>query len=183
MRGWRRVALPVAVALVVGYLAAMVVSGAQPEQRQFVKFEAKGVLTTPPEQIRRVELISAEQRVSLRRQGEYGWVTSSGAELDDAAAGRISMAVQMMHNSGPAREIPSDEMAGVDPAAFGLDAPRMTVAFYTAGADPVLTVHFGARNPDDFLQYMRIERDDRLYLMSRFIGEAWAGALDGSLQR
>jgi len=42
---------------------------------------------------------------------------------------------------------------------------------------------FGARNPDDFLQYMRIDSDDHLYLMSRFVGEAWAAALDFSVRR
>jgi hypothetical protein len=30
---------------------------------------------------------------------------------------------------------------------------------------------------------MRIDGDDHLYLVSRFIGEAWAGALDESLRR
>ncbi len=45
--------------------------------------------------------------------------------------------------------------------------------------DPVMTVHFGARNPDEFLQYMRIDNDAHLYLMSRFIGEAWLSAFDG----
>ena len=43
-----------------------------------------------------------------------------------------------------------------------------------------MTVHFGARNPDDFLQYMRIDNDAHLYLMSRFIGETWLAAFDAS---
>ena len=183
MTRWRRIAVPLAVTFVVGYLAVMVMSGEQPTQRQFVEFEAKGVLKTPPEQVRRVELVRADQHVSLLRQGEDNWATPAGAGIDGAVARQISTAVRMMHNSGPAREIPADDVKDTDPAEFGLDVPRITASFYVSDADPVLTVHFGARNPDEFLQYMRIDNDDHLYLMSRFIGEAWLGAFDGSLPR
>ena len=183
MTWWRRIAVPLAVTFVVGYLAVMVMSGEQPTQRQFVEFEAKGVLKTPPEQVRRVELVRADQHISLLRQGEDNWATPAGAGIDGAVARQISTAVRMMHNSGPAREIPADDVKDTDPAEFGLDVPRITASFYVSDGDPVLTVHFGARNPDEFLQYMRIDNDDHLYLMSRFIGEAWLGAFDGSLPR
>jgi hypothetical protein len=183
MTTWRRIAVPLAVTCVVGYLAMMVISGEQPTQRQFVEFEAKGVLKTPPEQVHRVDLMRADQRVSLLRQGEDKWSTPAGAAIDGAVARQISTAVQMMHNSGPAREIPADDVKDTDPAEFGLDMPRITASFYVSATDPVLTVHFGARNPDDFLQYMRVDDDDQLYLMSRFIGEAWLGAFDASLPR
>ena len=183
MTRWRRIAVPLAVTFVVGYLAVMVISGEQPRQRQFVEFEAKGVLKTPPEQVRRVDLVRADQRVSLLRRGEDDWATPAGAGIDGAVARQISTAVRMMHNSGPAREIPVDDLKDTDPIEFGLDVPRITASFYVSSADPVLTVHFGARNPDEFLQYMQIDNDDRLFLMSRFIGEAWLGAFDGSLRR
>lgn len=183
MSDWRRVAVPMAATLALGYLAAMVVSGAQPVQRQFVEFEAKGVLKTPPERIRRIELVRADESVSLLRRGENGWVTPDGAEIDAAGSKRIGTAVQMMHNSGPAREIPPGELNGADLATFGLDAPRITASFYESGADPILTVRFGERNPDGFLQYMRIDGDNHLYLMSRFIGEAWTAVLDADAQR
>jgi len=178
----RRLAAPVAATLVLGFLVAMVVSGAQPVQRQFVEFAAKGLLKSPPERIRRVDLASPDARVTLLRRGEDTWATADGAALDADAGRRISLAVRMMHNSGPARDMPPGELAGVDPAAFGTEAPRVTASFYDADAAPVLTVHFGARNPDDFLQYMRIDSDDHLYLMSRFVGEAWAAALDSSVR-
>jgi hypothetical protein len=183
MTKWRRIAVPLAVTFVVGYLAVMVISGEQPTQRQFVEFEAKGVLKTPPEQVHRVELVRADQHVSLERQGEDNWATPAGAEIDGAVARQISTAVRMMHNSGPAREIPADDVKGTDPAEFGLDVPLITASFYVSDIDPVLTVHFGARNPDEFLQYMRIDNDDHLYLISRFVGEAWLRAFDGSLPR
>ena len=132
MTRWRRIAVPLAVTFVVGYLAVMVMSGAQPTQRQFVEFEAKGVLKTPPEQVRRVELVRADQHISLLRQGEDNWVTPAGAGIDGAVARQISTAVRMMHNSGPAREIPADDVKDTDPAEFGLDVPRITASFYVS---------------------------------------------------
>ena len=183
MTGWRRIAMPLAVTFVVGYLAVMVMSGEQPTQRQFVEFEARGVLRTPPELVHRVELVRADRHLTLLRRGEDDWATPAGDGIDGAVARQISTAVRMMHNSGPAREIPAGDVKGTDPAEFGLDVPRITASFYVSDTDPVLSVHFGAGNPDGFLQYMRIENDDRLYLMSRFVGEAWLGAFDGSLPR
>ena len=130
MTRWRRIAVPLAVTFVVGYLAVMVMSGEQPTQRQFVEFEAKGVLKIPPEQVRRVELVRADQHLSLLRQGEDNWVTPGGPGIDGAVARQISTAVRMMHNSGPAREIPADDLKDTDPAEFGLDVPRITASFY-----------------------------------------------------
>jgi hypothetical protein len=93
------------------------------------------------------------------------------------------MAVQMMHTSGPAREIGPAELEGVDVAAFELDPPQIVARMYGGNADPVLAVSFGGHNPDGFLQYMRVDGDPHVYLMSRFIGEEWAKALEGSLRR
>jgi hypothetical protein len=85
MTRWRRIAVPLAVTFVVGYLTVMVMSGEQPRQRQFVEFEAKGVLKTPPEQVRRIELVQADQHLSLLRQGEDSWATPGGAGIDGAS--------------------------------------------------------------------------------------------------
>ena len=51
-----------------------------------------------------------------------------------------------------------------------------------AGGQP-LTVRFGALNPEGFLQYMRIDGDPKVYLMSRFIGAEWTAAFDGLTAR
>ena len=48
-----------------------------------------------------------------------------------------------------------------------------------AGGGKGLTVRFGALNPEGFLQYMRIDGDPKVYLMSRFIGAEWTAALEG----
>ena len=46
-----------------------------------------------------------------------------------------------------------------------------------------MTVRFGALNPEGFLQYMRIDGDSKVYLMSRFIGAEWLAALEGVTAR
>jgi hypothetical protein len=178
MSGSRSIVNVVVAAAALTYLVAMVLSGAQPVQRQLVAFEAKGVLKAPPERIRRVELRRGGDAITLVRTGEKTWATPGGAEISTEAGARISMTVQMMHTSGPARVIRSEELAGVDFAGFELDPPRIVAKLYEAGENPILTVRFGGRNPDGFLQYMRMEGDGDVYLMSRFVGEGWTDALD-----
>ena len=44
-------------------------------------------------------------------------------------------------------------------------------------------MRFGARNPEEYLQYMRLDGDARLYLMSRFVGEEWSQAMSAAMAR
>ena len=60
----RHILHPVLAALALLYLAAMVVSGAMPVQRQLVRFEAKGVLKLSPDEVTRVELSRGTRRVT-----------------------------------------------------------------------------------------------------------------------
>jgi hypothetical protein len=178
----RRHLHPVLAALALLYLAAMVVSGAMPVQRQLVRFEAKGVLNLSPNEVTRVELIRGTQRVTLLRTGETEWATRDGFNIG-AAGRRVSKAVQIMHNSGPVREIEAAELSGRDPALFGLDPPRLSVKLYGGGGEPVLTARFGEFNPEGYLQYMSIDGDPRLYLMSRFVGGEWSEAMTEAAAR
>jgi hypothetical protein len=177
----RRLALPLLALLALGYLVAMVVTGAQPVQRQLVKFEAKGVLQLEPEAVQRITLgRGAEQVVLVRRgqgRGEGGWAREGGGAVEGAAATHLDTAVKMLNRSGPVRELAAQELAGVDTRPFGLEAPVVVATVAGAGGQP-LTVRFGALNPEGFLQYMRIEGDPKVYLMSRFIGAEWAAALE-----
>lgn len=176
MTAWRRLRYPLVSAFALAFLAAMVVSGAMPQQRQFVRFEAKGVLTLPPERVMRVELSRDGERVTLLRRGETAWATADGTDLG-AAGARLSMAVQVMHTSAPVREIGPAELTGAETGAFGLDPPRLTAVLYGPDGEPVLTARFGELNPEEYLQYMRIEGDARLFLMSRFVGSGWSDAM------
>lgn len=183
MSRWRRVAVPAVATTALAFLVGMVLSGSRPVLRQNVQFEAKGVLSTPPEHIRRVELSRGTERITVVRTGEKSWVMLDGTDLGNEAGKRLSMAVQMMHTSAPANEISAAELPGADVAAFELDPPRLVARLYADGQTPVLAAHFGAYNPDGFLQYMRVEGEPRIHLLSRFVGEEWTAALNGSLHR
>src|SRR5690606_8650947 len=134
-------------------------NGAMPVQRQLVRSEARGVLAMAPERISRVELSRDGERLVLQRAEDTGWTRPDGSALPPEAARHVTTAIRMMHRSGPVREIAPEELAGVDPAPYELERPRVVAALYEAGEVPVLVARFGGRNPDDFLQYMRLDGD------------------------
>jgi len=172
----RRFAPPLLALVALAYLAAMVVTGAQPVQRQLVKFEAKGVLQVEPEAVQKVALGRGGQQLVLVRSGS-GWALEPGGAVEGAAATHLDTAVKMLHRSPPVREIAAAELAGVDTRPFGLEEP-LVVATLAGPGGKAMTVRFGALNPEGFLQYARIDGDPKVYLMSRFIGAEWLAALD-----
>ncbi len=174
----RRLAMPLLAVVALAYLAAMVVTGAQPVQRQLVKFEAKGVLPIEPEAVQRVSLGGGGRQVGLMRRGEGKWAMEDGSAVEGAVATHLDTAIKMLRRSGPVREIAAEELSGVDTRPFGLEEPVVVATLAAPGGRP-LTVRFGALNPEGFLQYMRIDGDPKVYLMSRFIGAEWAAALEG----
>lgn len=164
----------------IGYLVAMVVGGALPEQRNRVKFEARGVMTVAPERIDRAEIARSTARVALTRTGGGDWSVEGGKTLRQADGAKVSLAVQYMQTAAPVRAIRPDEIRGVAPAEFGLATPELNVALF-AGKERVLLARFGARNAEDLLQYMALEGRDEIYLMSRFVGQQWAASIEAAL--
>jgi len=169
VRRWWPTAVGVAAVV---FMVAMVVTGSQPESRQLIKFEAKGVMQLAPERITRAEIELSGSRYTLIRTGERAWSRGTGTALDARLAADTSMAVQFMNTSGPTRELTGEELNGADIAGFGLDHPRVSVTLY-AGPTRVITAHFGAHNPGGLQQYMRVDGRDEVFLMSRFVGERW----------
>jgi len=159
------------------FLVAMVVIGAQPVQRQLVKFEANGVLRIEPQEVLRITLSRGGRQVTLAREPTGGWAAEAKGAVEPAAA-HLDTAVKMLHRSAPVRELAPEDLSGVDTRPFGLDEPTITVAL-SADSGQRLTVAFGALNPEGFLQYMRIDGDPKVYLMSRFIGAEWMAAWQG----
>lgn len=172
-------ALTAAIALLaLSYLAAMAVTGAMPRQRQLVKFEARGVMQVPPEQITRIALASGSRRMVLHRTaGAAQWMRQDGSVVAPEAAAHLSMAVQMMNTSAPVKTLTQDELREIDRTPFGLDAPQVSGTLYRDDA-PTLSMRFGRLNPEGYLQYMSVENDPQVFLMSRFVGEEWRQAAE-----
>lgn len=170
-----------AAVLAVAYLVAMVVTGALPQQRQLVKFEAKGVMQIAPERISSVTLRAGSRSAVFTRTPDGGWARDGGAALDPAIAKRLSLAVQFMNTSGPVRVLEPAEYQGTNPHEFGLDHPQLSIALFE-GSRPAIAAHFGGRNPDDFLQYVTVEGKRELFLLSRFVGQEWDAVAKATLQ-
>lgn len=159
--------------LAVAFLITMLQTGTLPETRQLVKFEAKGVLKVTPDHIRRVELTIGEQTVTFVRDSDQRWVRSGTQHsASDELQEHLSMAILLMHGSGPVRVMPREEYRGTALEEFGLERPRYAVVL-SDGQRLLLQAHFGGHNAQELLQYMRLTGSDDVYLMSRFVGQAW----------
>jgi hypothetical protein len=179
MSGARRFIAPAGALLAVGLLAVMVVSGQLRESRQLVRFRPAGVMPEAPTEIDRVELrTSAGQRVFVR--GPDGWRTAQdGRALPGSTATLLDDSIKFMHVSAPIRVMERAEWSPIGLREFGLDPPGYTATLYRRGL-VVLGAEFGTPNPQQVLQYMKLEGRDQVFLMSRFVGEEWERALRGA---
>ena len=169
-RRWRTVLLAL---LAVGFLLAMILTGQLPETRQLVKFEARGVLAVPPEQVRRVDLHIGEHTTTFVRLSDHIWRVGKDQEpISGELQEHLEQAMAFMHTSRPVRVMPRDEYHSTPLHEFGLEQPRCAVVLSDARG-VLLEASFGAYNPQELLQYMRLRGDHNLYLMSRFVGQAW----------
>jgi hypothetical protein len=169
-RRWRTVLLAL---LAVGFLLAMILTGQLPETRQLVKFEARGVLAMPPEQVRRVDLYFGEHTITFVRLSDHVWVAGKGQEpISGELQEHLEQAIAFMHTSRPVRVMQRAEYHRTPLHEFGLEQPRCAVVLSDARR-VLLAASFGAYNPQDLLQYMQLRGDSNLYLMSRFVGQAW----------
>lgn len=158
-----------------GYLIVMLVTGALPENRQVIAFEAAGLLTQSPESVGRIEIDRAGTTAGFSRQAA-GWAGKNGAPVGPARTTTLERALKIMHNSSPVRTMAPEEIAGSKPEAFGFGNGALSVTL--SGSDGVLLqAEFGNKNTDGMLQYMRIKGRAELYLMSGFVAKEWETAL------
>jgi hypothetical protein len=173
-----RSVLPLLALLAIAYLVVMVVLGAQPVQRQLVKFKASGLMRMAPQSGERIALSRDGRQLVLIRANGGDWTREDRAVLGQAAPTHIETGLKMLHNSGPVREIEPHELIGIDIGPFLLEKPAIRIE--VAGGGETFTAQFGAINPEGFLQYMRVDGDQRIYLMSRFIGAEWISAFEAA---
>ncbi len=167
-------------AFALAFLIVMTVTGALPRQRHFVKFEANGVLQLPPERISSIALHAGERAAILLRSPDGSWARDDGTPLPADVGKRVALAVQFMNTSAPVRVIGAPELREFKPSEFGLDRPLVSIALFE-GSRPILSAHFGARNPDGYLQYVRLDGRPELLLLSRFVGAEWEAVAQAML--
>jgi hypothetical protein len=169
-RPWVSIALAL---LAVAFIVAMVLTGSLRETRQLAKFQAKGVLKASPQLVRRVELRVGERTTTFVLTPDRGWVHGERQEsVTGEVLDHLAEAILFMYTSGPVRVMHRDEYHGTPVGEFGLDRPRFSLAL-SDGQRTLLEANFGGQNPQELLQYMQLNGGDDIYLMSRFVGQAW----------
>lgn len=177
MRVAARWKMPLAGAVLLVVLVALVLSGQWPGPHSKLSSSPKGLLGMAPNEIERVDIRVGADRVALRRL-PGGW-TIDGV---DAAApaelvSHIGTALKFLQVSEPSREIPAGELAAESFAAFGLDPPSEVAVLETHSATPT-AVSFGTTNPAGTSHYVRLGGAPTVYLMPRHVAEEWRLVFD-----
>ena len=155
------------------YLLVMAAVGGPMQQAQFVAFEAEGVLAAEPAQA--LTLRIGTQALALQRTAE-GW-NVEGKALPPALLPRVNLAVKFLHTAKPVRVLEGADLHDLDFAALGFDDQSLSVSVQIDRTERTLS--FGKPTPEGSLQYLRVDGQDKVYLMSRFVGEEWAAVWAG----
>jgi hypothetical protein len=171
---------PLAAALLIAVLAALMISGGWPEFRGLVQFTpSKGLIAATAADVTRVEIRSGRESVALRREAG-GWMIDGSGDpvaLPADVAAHVDLGLRFMHVTEPTREIPAQELTATNFAEFGLDPPSSVIVLGAAGGT-VATASFGVLNPAGVTQYVRLAGAGTVYLMPRHVGTEWQLAGD-----
>src|SRR5262249_12403420 len=174
--GPRRIGRALAALSAVSLPIAMGVSRHLGESKAFVPFVPGGVMRGAPGDIDRVEIHGGRDRIDLVRAPD-GWRAGPDRRAVPASlAVHLDDSIKFLHVSAPIRIMERAEWAPIGLGEFGLDPPSYTATLYRGGG-PVLGAQVGAPNPQQVLQYMKLDGRDQVYLMSRFVGQEWEQAL------
>ena len=162
--------------LAVAFLVAMTLFGRARENEQLVRFVAAGVLTQTPGEVDRIELRAGDRHWLFTRTAG-GWQMTPGPRAAPTSlATHLDDSIKFLHASAPVRVMSRSEWAEHGLREFGLDPPAYSAALFQ-GERRLLTAGFGSPNPQNVLQYMRVDGRDDIYMMSRFVGQEWEQAL------
>jgi len=127
-------------------------------------------------------LITAGTRRWSFARSPAGWRGAGGEAAPAALAAHLDDAIKFLHVSAPVRVMERAEWSAAGLREFGLDPPGYS-ATLSRGDGTVLAAEFGAPNPQQVLQYMKLGGRDQVYLMSRFVGEEWEKAIGAAAGR
>lgn len=157
------------------FLLIMLGTGTRPGQGQFVAFEEAGILEAPPSMVQAVVLADAHAQWRVERSAE-GWRIADERLSRDLAT-RLTLAMKFLHAVRPVRELKGSEV-DVHASEYGLDRPAFALTLALADRRE-FAFSFGGHTPDGMLQYVRIEGQSRVCLMSGFVGEEWRAVIAG----
>lgn len=160
-----------------GFLAAMALTGGRRESAQLVQPTTAGLMRETPDGVDRVEIEVGVRRLLLVR--DAGRWRVNERDLPPPVVERLRMSLKFMHVAEPVRTLARAEWEGTRAADFGLDPPRYSIVI-SRGGQRLLAARFGAPNPQEVLQYARVDGRDALYLMPRFVGREWEAVVDGA---
>jgi hypothetical protein len=169
----------VAAAVMIAVIGAVAMTGRWPGSSSIQRFVPAGILDLPPERVARVDIVEpGGGTLSFDRRGA-GWIADGDAVAPEIAAiaARINAGLRFLAVSAPARTFGPGDQDGADMAAFGLDPPRRLVSLATAEGTTA-TVAFGAANPVQTSQYVRVIGRAEVYLLPRYVGAEWEMAAD-----
>lgn len=152
------------------YLLTMLSRGGPPPREQFVAYEAAGVLRAAPPEVATLVMELDGRRHVLRRV-EDGWQDDVAGVLATPIVARLEAALDYLHAVRPVRELAAAEQGAA--ADYGLASPRLHLEVGLA-AGRSMAFDFGDPAPTGAQQYLRLAGDERLYLLSSFVGEEWA---------
>lgn len=164
-----------AACLMIAAISALSLTGRWPGGASFARYEPKGIVDWPPEQVRRVEVAEHGDLIVWQRTGG-GW-TAGAAGTDDAVGDHIETALRFLKVSAPLRVLGAGEFSDADIADFGLDPPDQMIALVAADGG-VTSVWFGALNPAQTSHYTRVVGRSAIYMMPRHVAAEWQLAAD-----
>ena len=175
----RRHAAPIAAALTVALILALALTGKRIGLPEIGHVEGRGILAAQPSDVRTIEIRLDNGRVALRRQEAEIWAFDRAHPVDAPRelGSHLETALRFMHVATPSRTLDPEDYRGTELAEFGLDPPAFVVALGMTGQPPTIA-DFGALNPAQTSQYVRLVGQPKLYLLPRHVGAEWQLSAD-----
>jgi hypothetical protein len=163
----------------VAFIVGLALTGSMPGAQNMRRFEPRGIVAAPPAEIDRIEIRQGQGRLAFVRLAAGSWAFDAPepTEVPGGLGSHLDAALRFLHVSTPARILGPDEYRGASFADFGLDPPPCIVSL-SAGGKSLAVADFGALNPAQTSQYVRLLGQPTLYLMPRHVGAEWQLAAD-----
>jgi hypothetical protein len=174
----RNVTALLAAVAMVAFIAGLALTGSLPGGQTMQRFEPRGIVAALPSEIDRIEIRQGRARLAfLRLAGGWAFDGPTATEAPGELSLHLDAALRFLHVAAPARTLGPDEYRGESFADFGLDPPACVVSL-GAGDKSLAVADFGALNPAQTSQYVRLLGQPTLYLLPRHVGAEWLLAAD-----